>query len=127
MGNNNLDNQQVNSKSSNLILSILLILVLVVTCGYFVYTEFSSNNDTNKQKDTNKNVVDKKEVSSEYRMSGNGLEKFDLAFLKLENNGKNAVYSPLSIKYALEMLAEGADGNHREQRHRNLSRQRYQG
>ena len=115
MENNNLENKEINSKSSNIILAVLLILVLVVTCGYFVYTEFSSNNDTNKQKDTNKNVVDKKEVSSEYRMSGNGLEKFDLAFLKLENNGKNAVYSPLSIKYALEMLAEGADGETKAQ------------
>jgi len=36
---------------------------------------------------------------------------FDLAFLKLENNKKNMLYSPLSIKYALHMLLEGAEGN----------------
>ena len=35
----------------------------------------------------------------------------DLAFLKLEENKKNLIYSPLSIKYALKMLDEGANGN----------------
>ena len=29
----------------------------------------------------------------------------------MENNKKNEVYSPLSIKYALSMLQEGAVGN----------------
>jgi len=36
---------------------------------------------------------------------------FDFTFLKLENNKKNMLYSPLSIKYALSMLQEGAVGN----------------
>ena len=40
---------------------------------------------------------------------------FELKFLKLENNGKNMVYSPLSINYALSMLKEGADGETKEQ------------
>ena len=48
-------------------------------------------------------------------MSGNSLENFDLYFLKLENEAKNKVYSPLSIKYALEMLAEGSEGNTKKQ------------
>ena len=38
-------------------------------------------------------------------------EDFDVSFLKQENNKKNMIYSPLSIKYALKMLQEGADGN----------------
>jgi len=36
---------------------------------------------------------------------------FDFAFLKMENNNKNMIYSPLSVKYALHMLLEGAEGN----------------
>ena len=36
-------------------------------------------------------------------------------FLKLENNKKNMIYSPLSIKYALKMLEEGAEGNTKAQ------------
>ncbi len=35
----------------------------------------------------------------------------DLGFLKLENGKKNLIYSPLSIKYALKMLSEGAGQN----------------
>ena len=48
-------------------------------------------------------------------MSGNTLDKFDIAFLKFENNGKNKVYSPISIKYALAMLSEGSGGNSKAQ------------
>ena len=47
---------------------------------------------------------------SDLIMSGNGLSDFDLKFLKLENKAVNKVYSPLSIKYALQMLSEGAAG-----------------
>jgi len=36
---------------------------------------------------------------------------FDFSFLKMENDKKNMLYSPLSIKYALYMLKEGANGN----------------
>ena len=48
---------------------------------------------------------------ADYQLTGNSIEAFDLYFLQLENNKKNTVYSPLSIKYALEMLSEGAKGN----------------
>jgi len=36
---------------------------------------------------------------------------FDYLFLKLENNKKNMLYSPLSIRYGLNMLKKGAKGN----------------
>jgi len=39
-----------------------------------------------------------------------GNPEFDFTFLKMENNKKNMIYSPLSIKYALHMLLEGAEG-----------------
>ena len=38
-------------------------------------------------------------------------EDFAIEFLKLENKKENIIYSPLSIKYALSMLNEGASGN----------------
>lgn len=40
---------------------------------------------------------------------------FDFNFLKIENQKKNMIYSPLSIKYALNMLREGAGGNTKTQ------------
>ena len=40
---------------------------------------------------------------------------FDYSFLRLETNENNLVYSPLSIKYALNMLREGAIGETRDE------------
>ncbi|MGN1270335.1 MAG: serpin family protein [Clostridia bacterium] len=40
---------------------------------------------------------------------------FSMSFLKLENDKQNMIYSPLSIKYALKMLNEGANGNTKTQ------------
>ncbi|MBR3281147.1 MAG: hypothetical protein IKI57_04850 [Clostridia bacterium] len=45
----------------------------------------------------------------------NPLSKFDLEFLKMENNNQNMIYSPLSIKYALLMLKEGSEGETKTQ------------
>ena len=59
--------------------------------------------------------VDQPVPESAYRISGNGLEDFDLYFLQLENKQDNVIYSPLSIKYALAMLNEGTDGRTHEQ------------
>ena len=42
---------------------------------------------------------------------------FDLKFLKLANNTTDAIYSPLSIKYALGMLSDAADGDSYTQIH----------
>ncbi len=94
-------------KKKSGLLVVLLILLLACGCCYVMFIK-----PTNK---TEKTDVKTKDVKSEYRMSGNSLENFDLAFLKLENEAKNKVYSPLSIKYALEMLAEGADGDTKAQ------------
>ena len=43
---------------------------------------------------------------------------FTYSFLKLENQSeknKNIIYSPLSIKYALKLLVEGAEGNTKDE------------
>ena len=40
---------------------------------------------------------------------------FSMEFLRLENKKENIVYSPLSIKYALNMLNEGVNGNTKTQ------------
>jgi len=53
--------------------------------------------------------------ASKLAMHGNSLSDFDLAFLRLENKTDNVIYSPLSIKYALAMLMDGANGRSREQ------------
>lgn len=87
-----------------------VIAVLAIAGGITVAILLNQNKG-----DIAKNVDDsaapEKEAASEYKIEGDGLSDFDLKFLQIENNGKNLVYSPLSIKYALAMLADGTDGD----------------
>ena len=83
----------------------LLISIIVVIISFI--------NDDKKEPTTI--ITDKQEVKSEYRLAGNHLQDFDISFLKLENQESNMIYSPLSIKYALEMLKEGANGTSKQQ------------
>ena len=102
--------EKKNNKALLIIVWLFLGVGLLVLVGVYVFPNFMNKPDTST---TTKQ--DNKEYFSEYRMTGNSLENFDLYFLKLENEKKNKVYSPLSIKYALEMLSEGANGKTKEQ------------
>ena len=99
--------RKVEKKSSGqgFIIALLIIMTLALIGGMcYIYYE-----DNIKDKDKTI-VTDVEEVHSPYRMSGNGLEDFDIRFLQLENKKSNMVYSPISIKYALAMLNEGTAG-----------------
>lgn len=98
------------NKALLIIVWLFLGVGLLALVGVYVFPNFMNKPDTST---TTKQ--DNKEYFSEYRMTGNSLENFDLYFLKLENEEKNKVYSPLSIKYALGMLSEGANGKTKEQ------------
>ena len=96
------------SKKTKIILVVSLLIIVIGGLVSFLIL---------KDKFINSNEVEKpnKEYKSDYKLSGNSLENFDLYFLQAENNSKNMVYSPLSIKYALAMLSEGAAGNTKAQ------------
>ena len=100
-----------NSQRKNYTWIIILAVLLVVVGGVIVYfVKFRNKNTPNDEietKDNNKYLA--------YRLAGNSLEDFDLYFLQLENEKKNKLYSPLSIKYALGMLEEGAEGETKDQ------------
>ena len=92
------------SSGQGLIIALLIIMTLGLIGGMgYIYYEDNYLKDKSIKTDV-------EEVHSPYRMSGNSLEDFDIHFLQLENKKENKVYSPLSIKYALAMLSEGADG-----------------
>ena len=99
---------QPKKKSKAPIIIPIVITLVIIVGALFI---FLGNGD--KKED------DKKETPaikySEYKMEDNTLSKFDLAFLKLENKSENKIYSPLSIKYALQMLSEGASGESKSQ------------
>lgn len=101
--------QKKDGKKKTIVILVLTMFVLLLVGGYFVYKTYFIK----KEKSIENTKV--KEVHSKYRMSGNGLEAFDLSFLQLENENKNTVYSPLSIKYALQMLKEGSNGDSKKQ------------
>ncbi len=104
---------QTEKKGNKALIGLLCLVVIgvIAIISVLLLQPKKKNNDAEKEE---KNVV-VNQPKNDYRMLGNSLEKFDLYFLKLENNGKNKVYSPLSIKYALEMLAEGASGESKAQ------------
>lgn len=90
---------------------IILVIVLLLIAGLCFY--LANKNKPNK-KDENINVESQK-YKSKYYINNNSVSDFDLYFLQLENNGKNMIYSPLSIKYALSMLNDGTEGESHDQ------------
>ncbi|MEE3342700.1 MAG: serpin family protein [Bacilli bacterium] len=99
------DNLERNRRLFIVVLLMLIILMLFGVCCYEI---------TRKKKFEEVKVKTETKYSP-YRLSSNSLENFDLYFLQLENEKKNKTYSPLSIKYALEMLEEGANGETKKQ------------
>lgn len=93
---------------------IILNLLIIILLAILVF-EFYTAYEKKKTKQPTTTETDKKILNSAYHISGNSLEDFDLYFLQLENENKNKVYSPLSIKYALSMLKEGANGETKRQ------------
>ena len=91
---------------------ILLIIILLIITGIITIITIKQKNNNmfsaNKETNTNKNNI------SNYQEEKSN-ENFAMQFLKLENNKQNLIYSPLSIKYALKMLNEGANGNTKAQ------------
>jgi len=80
-----------------------------------VYTDESGNwGVENKNwcgiKDSCASTVDKEDKEDKEILIQDN-QDFDFSFLKMENKKKNMLYSPLSIKYALKMLEEGANNN----------------
>lgn len=106
-------NLNQSKKKSNKLTIILSVLIVLVLAGAGIYFFILKKDNTPSTSGTSE--VKKENKYSQYQLKGNTLEDFDLYFMQLENNNKNMIYSPLSIKYALELLNEGADGDTKEQ------------
>ena len=107
--------EEKEKKKGNKIVPIVIGLILLVAVGgcLFAFRDklFGSDDGGSKKKSSTSHSS----IKNDLKMEDNNLSDFDLYFLKLENTEKNKIYSPLSIKYALEMLAEGAKGDTRDQ------------
>ncbi len=92
-----------NSRNIAIIVSAVLIAfgIVVIFAGIRMFEKKSNGNEPGKDEPyTHNDVV---------------LDNFTYSILKLEASNKNLVYSPLSVKYALSMLSEGASGNTKDE------------
>ena len=111
------------SSSKGFAIFLIIAIIAIITVCYFLLSDvFEKKEDTDTSTsssnskvtvETEKEVGETKEVAveSEYALTDNNLSKFDLSFLKLENEEENKIYSPLSIKYAFKMLEEATTGD----------------
>ncbi|MBR2695360.1 hypothetical protein IKE86_00370 [Candidatus Saccharibacteria bacterium] len=83
-------------KKTGKLVGLAMLIVLLIGGGVFAGIKLLKK-DENSEKPT---AVEPMDVDGEFAMR----------FLRLENNQKNMIYSPLSIKYGLSLLKDGADG-----------------
>ena len=104
-----------------LIMGIVLCIIILVVLASFIFilrkeksTDIVETNTV--EEPIIENVIEKpdEEIDDEEPENIENNE-FSTSFLRLENNKKNMIYSPLSIKYALKMLDEGAEGDTKKQ------------
>ena len=97
-------------KKNRKIIIIVGVIIGLLVIGIVVLLMFKKNNftaiDTSNDTNIDTNIdttidTSVKNGNSEYKISNNALSSFDLYFMQKENNNKNKVYSPLSIKYVL--------------------------
>lgn len=87
---------------------LVFIILIVVIVGLVIFGVKTYYNNQIKNEPINPNKITLNDVDYDK-------DNFAFTFLQMENNKKNIVYSPLSIKYALNMLNEGASGNTKAQ------------
>ena len=100
-------------------IGVLVALIIVAFIAIFITKSKDTKVEEGKTTETqisnsqenatsNENINGQEENNTNFENPTN--TDFTLAFLKQENNENNMIYSPLSIKYALKMLEEGANG-----------------
>lgn len=96
------------SKTGAIVLSIILV-VLMIAGGIGIVLSLPSGQDGKQIDNSGKEQETSATEKEKYDLGT--ISDFDLSFLKQENKGENIIYSPLSIKYALAMLADASANN----------------
>lgn len=99
------ENKELKIKLKTAIILIVILLIAVVA----IFVSIMNKEDEIGSKGDSTIVGNKSEKQQAMDTD------FSMSFLKLENDKQNMIYSPLSIKYALKMLNEGANGNTKTQ------------
>ena len=109
------NNDQIKIKLTTVIVLILLVVIII---GGVLLVIFNKNNESKGNQIEEGNITQseyqptdiKKDTKTNYSDT-----ELSFKFLKMENKKENMIYSPLSIRYALQMLNEGANGNTKTQ------------
>ena len=100
---------------------VLIVIVIVIVTGIISVilnkSKSSKENEVAEQKTSQfeNKAENTTSIYTEVDTDTNTDIDFSFEFLKMENEEENIVYSPLSIKYALKMLSDGANGNTKTQ------------
>ncbi len=105
-------NNQIKVKLTTIIFLILIIAIIIVG---IVFVILHKNNDNESSTIEEEIKATQDEVEKDDKKTDDTDIDISFKFLKMENKKENMIYSPLSIKYALQMLNEGANGNTKAQ------------
>lgn len=102
-------------KNNNKIKLVTLVVLIVIAIIIVAIIEIILNKNTASRSINDVEEKRNVQIKDENQDVEYDDKEFSLKFLKMENKKENMVYSPLSIKYALHMLNDGANGNTRTQ------------
>lgn len=106
--------------SVKLIVILLFVIIAAVTVAIMALQINKKEKQPKKNNEVKQQTVNPNEEPNEKQEEVPNKDidtskDFELSFLKMEQNKENIIYSPLSIKYALNMLNEGANENTKKQ------------
>ena len=110
-----MEKKQIKISLKAFIIIAVIVIAVIVGFGEYFFYQGQEIKEEGKIESTDEISKIQQNVVNNNRIEDNNLSNFDLSFLKLENARENKIYSPLSIKYALKMLEEGASGNSKTQ------------
>lgn len=105
------NNNQIKVKLTTVL--VLIVLVVIISVGV-LFVVFNKNNESKSNQIEQGNTTQSEYKSTDIKKDSKtnyADTELSFKFLKMENKKENMIYSPLSIRYALHMLNEGANGN----------------
>ena len=106
---------QIKIKLNTAVILILLLIIIIVGTSLVI---INKKDEISKDKKDTKNITKSEQTQNytkiDWATKYSNID-FYFKFLKMENKKENIAYSPLSVKYALQMLNEGANGNTKNQ------------
>ena len=104
-------------KSHKGVIIFLIVLIVLISVGFLFYYLLSTQaikNDWFPGNEPEKPVQPEPSEKPQKKFSDYD-GSLDFSFLKMEDKKENLIYSPLSVKYALSLLNDGAAGETKEQ------------